>query len=92
MIYILSFLCGVSLFLSVFTLSKLTRSIDEYSEIVSNLALTVAKLDVKEEKTEQERDDAAKLWEDAVNNLMSYELKNYGLDVSFLHKEDDVNG
>ena len=68
---------------------RLNRMRDELMDIVANLALEVSKLDKEEEEPQRPDQDAGRAWEEAINNLMAYELKDYGLNVGFLHREDE---
>jgi hypothetical protein len=82
----------LALALAIYDLVSLHRLDKSLKDMLASLALTVTKLKQEQTEEEQQKKDAGKAWEEAINNLMSYELKGYGLNLDFLQKEDETNG
>ena len=90
---ILSLFIGLlALFVSVENMIYLFRFRSRVADMLTSIAKTVAKLGEEREAEPERPNDAGKVWEEAINNLMSYELKGYGLNLEFLQKEDELNG
>ena len=82
----------LALALAIYDLVFMRRQDQTLRDMLASLALTVTKLKQEQTEEEQQKKDAGKAWEEAINNLMSYELKGYGLNLDFLQKEDETNG
>ena len=70
-----------ALCVSVVGLVLLLLWADRFSARLANLALNTVK---REAEKEPDRPDPSAVWEEGINNMLDYQLKNYGLKTDFL--------